>query len=155
MLMQFGKRPKKWYLCIAKRREPVHTGFLLFLCLKIRLFCLGDRKIYLRDKKFFGLGTIFFGLGRSAQRRFRKFFGLQIIKDIKVFRAHKLDFNISGDCSGGHCKAMYRTLLATCGSENFRGLYSIKLRIFGFHFSRSHTLQATCGTLPFNENLPE
>ena len=29
---------------------------------------------------------------------------------------------------------MYRTLLATCGSENFRGLYSIKLRIFGFHF---------------------
>ena len=29
---------------------------------------------------------------------------------------------------------MYRTLLATCGSEDFRGLYSIKLRIFGFHF---------------------
>ena len=29
---------------------------------------------------------------------------------------------------------MYRTLLATCGSENFRGLYSLKLRIFGSHF---------------------
>ena len=24
--------------------------------------------------------------------------------------------------------------LRACGSENFRGLYSIKLRIFGFHF---------------------
>ena len=68
---------------------------------KISDFYLRDRKIYLRDKNFFGLGTIFFGLGRSAQRRFRKFFGLQIIKDIKVFRAQKLDFNISGDCSGG------------------------------------------------------
>ena len=101
MLKRFGFRRKKLYLCIAKRREPVHTGFLLFLCLKIRLFYLGNRKIYLRDKKFFGLGTIFFGLGRSAQRRFRKFFGLQIIKDIKVFRAQKLDFNISGNYSGG------------------------------------------------------
>ena len=29
---------------------------------------------------------------------------------------------------------MYRTLLATCGAENFRGLYSLKLRIFSSHF---------------------
>ena len=40
----------------------------------------------------------------------------------------------NGNYSGCHWKAMYRTLLATCGSENFRGLYSLKLRIFGSHF---------------------
>ena len=102
MLMRFGFRREMLYLCIAKRREPASTGFSPLFLLKIRVFYLGGRKIYLRDKNFFGLGRIFFGLGRGAQRRFRKFFGLQIIKDIKVFRAQKLDFNISGDSSGRH-----------------------------------------------------
>ena len=78
------------YIWIAKRREPVDAGFLLFFRVKINNFYLRDRKIYLRDKIFFGLGRIFFGLGRSAPRRFRKFFGLQILKDIKVFGAQKI-----------------------------------------------------------------
>ena len=90
MLKQFGFREKKWYICIAKRREPVHAGSLLFFWLKISVFYLGDRKFYLGDKKFFGLGTIFFGLGRITKLRFRKFFGLQIIKNIKVFGPKKV-----------------------------------------------------------------
>ena len=102
MLKEFGFRAKMLYLCIAKRREPAYSRFSPLFVLKIMVFYLGDREIYLRDNFFFGLGRIFFGLGRGAQRRFRKFFGLQIIKDIKVFRAQKLDFNISGDCSGRH-----------------------------------------------------
>ena len=73
------------YFCIAKRREPVNTGFSPLFCPKISDFYLRCRKFYLRDKNFFGLGTIFFGLGRNAKLRFRKFFGLQIIKNIKVF----------------------------------------------------------------------
>ena len=78
------------YICIAKRREPVNTGFSPLFGLKISDFYLGDRKIYLRDKNFFGLGTIFFGLGRNAKLRFRKFFEPEIIKDIKVFGAQKI-----------------------------------------------------------------
>ena len=110
MLMQFGFRRKMLYICIAKRREPVNAGFSPLFLFKISIFYLGDKKFYLRDKFFFGPDRNFFGPSWCAQRLFRKFFGLQIIKDIKVFRAQKLDFNISGDCSGG-CKAMYRTLL--------------------------------------------
>ena len=90
--MQFGFRRKMLYLCIAKRREPVHAGFSPLFLLKIKVFYLGDRKIYLRDKNFYLLWRIFFGLGRSAQLLFRKFFGLQIIKDIKVFGAKKFWF---------------------------------------------------------------
>ena len=102
MLMRFGFRREMLYLCIAKRREPASTGFFPLFLLKIRVFYLGGRKIYLRDKIFFWLGRIFFWLGRGAHGLLWKFFGLQIIKDIKVFRAQKLDFNISGDCSGRH-----------------------------------------------------
>ena len=70
MLMQFGFRRKKQYLCIAKRREPANTGFSPLFCPKISDFYLRDRKFYLRDKNFFGLGTIFFGPDRCAQHRF-------------------------------------------------------------------------------------
>ena len=66
--MDFGE--KCIIFVLAKRREPVDAGFLLFFGVKINVFYLRDRKIYLRDKNFFGLGRIFFGLGRSAQRRF-------------------------------------------------------------------------------------
>ena len=80
------------YICIAKRRTPETRGVLLFFELKISDFYLRDRNFYLRDKFFFGLGTIFFGLGRNAKLRFRKFFGLQIIKNIKVFGPKKVGF---------------------------------------------------------------
>ena len=43
-------------------------------------------------------------------------------------------------------KAMYRTLLATCGSTDFEYFFIL---ILGESFPRSHTLQATCGTLHF------
>ena len=132
--MRFGFRGKKWYICIAKRRESVSRGFSPLFLLKISVFYLGDRKIYLWEKNFFGPDRIFFGLGRKSQWRFSWFFGRRIIKNIKVFRAKKFDFNSSGNYSGHHCLAMYRTLLATCGSEDFRGLYSLKLLIFCFHF---------------------
>ena len=85
MLMQFGFRLKMLYICIAKRREPVNTGFSPLFCPKISDFYLRDRKFYLRDKNFFGPGTIFFGPGRIAKLRFRNFFGPEIIKNIKVF----------------------------------------------------------------------
>ena len=68
MLKRFGFRRKMTYLCIAKRREPVNTGFSPLFWLEIKVFNLGDRKFYLRDKNFFGLDTIFFGLGRCAKR---------------------------------------------------------------------------------------
>ena len=61
MLKQFGFRRKMLYLCIAKRREPMDSGFSPLFGLEIRVFYLRDRKIYLRDKFFFGLGRIFFG----------------------------------------------------------------------------------------------
>ena len=80
------------YICIAKRRTPETRGVLLFFELKISDFYLRDRNFYLRDKFFFGLGTIFFGIGRCAQQLFRNFFGREIIKDIKVFRAKKVGF---------------------------------------------------------------
>ena len=92
MLKRFGFRRKMTYLCIAKRREPVNTGFSPLFWLEIKVFYLGDRKFYLRDKNFFGLGTIFFGPGRSAKQRFRKFFGPGNIKNIKVFRPKKIGF---------------------------------------------------------------
>ena len=92
MLIQFGFRRKMLYICIAKRREPANTGFSPLFCLEIRVFYLRSSIFYLRDKKFFGLGTIFFGLGRIAQRRFRKFFGPEIIKNMKVFRTKKVGF---------------------------------------------------------------
>ena len=41
-------------------------------------------------------------------------------------------------------KAMYRTLLATCGSEKI-------VTNSCSNNSRCHTLQATCGTLHFND----
>ena len=66
MLTRFAILGKMLYLCIAKRREPIHTGFLLFFWLKIKVFYLRCRKFYLRDKKFFGLGRIFFGLGKKS-----------------------------------------------------------------------------------------
>ena len=43
-------------------------------------------------------------------------------------------------------KGMYRTLLATCGSTDFEYFFIL---ILGESFPRSHTLQATCGTLHF------
>ena len=43
-------------------------------------------------------------------------------------------------------KVMYRTLLATCGSTDFEYFFIL---ILGESFPRSHTLQATCGTLHF------
>ena len=92
MLTRFAILGKMLYLCIAKRREPIHTGFLLFFWLKIKVFYLRCRKFYLRDKKFFGLGRIFFGLGRRAQRRFRKKLELETLKEIKVFRTKKVGF---------------------------------------------------------------
>ena len=55
---------------------------------------------------------------------------------------------------------MYRTLLATCGSAEMTHIYSVfdaanrytsYLAIINTKISRSHTLQATCGTLPCNE----
>ena len=92
MLMQFGFRTKMYYLCPSEEERARTRGFLLFFCQKIRVFYLGDRKFYLRDKNFFGPGTIFFGLGRCAQQLFRKFFELQILKDIKVFRPKKVAF---------------------------------------------------------------
>ena len=92
MLTRFAILGKMLYLCIAKRRGPIHTGFLLFFWLKIKVFYLRCRKFYLRDKKFFGLGRIFFGLGRRAQRRFRKNLELETLKEIKVFRAKKVGF---------------------------------------------------------------
>ena len=92
MLMQFGFRLKMLYICMAKRREPVNTGLSPFFWQKINDFYLVDRKFYLGDKKFFGLGRIFFGLGWCAQRLSRKIFGLEIIKDIKVFRTKKTWF---------------------------------------------------------------
>ena len=67
-------------------------GSLLFFLLKISIFYLGDKKFYLRDKFFFGPDRNFFGLGRCAQRLFRIFFGLRIIKIIKVFRDEKICF---------------------------------------------------------------
>ena len=102
MLIRFGFRAKMLYLCIAKRREPAYSRFSPLFVLKIMVLYLGDREIYLRDKNFYLLWRIFFGLGRSAQLLFRKFFGLQIIKDIKVFGAKKIGFNISGNYSGCH-----------------------------------------------------
>ena len=101
MLKRFGFRREILYLCIAKRREPTNNGFSPLFVLKNSYFYLGGRKFYLRDKNFFGLGRIFFGPDRSAQRRFRKFFRLRIIKNIKVFGPKKLGFNISGIYSGG------------------------------------------------------
>ena len=95
---------------LAQRREPIDAGFLLFFCPKISDFYLGDRKIYLRDKNFFWLLRIFFGPSWCAQWRFRKFFGLQILKDIKVFGAKKLHFNISSNYSGGF-------LIANCAGK--------------------------------------
>ena len=53
---------------------------------------------------------IFFGPSWCAQWRFRKFFGLQILKDIKVFGAKKLHFNISSNYSGGF-------LIANCAGK--------------------------------------
>ena len=47
---------------------------------------------------------------------------------------------------------MYRTLLATCGSARFSSLHLLYIWYIHTSVSRSHTLQATCGTLPFNEN---
>ncbi len=58
---------------------------------------------------------------------------------------------------------MYRTLLATCGSAEMTHIYSVfdaanrytsYLAIINTKISRSHTLQATCGTLPCNEYTP-
>ena len=77
---------------LAKRREPVDAGFLLFFGVKINVFYLRDRKIYLRDKFFFGLGRNFFGPGRIAKLRFRNFFGPEIIKNIKVFQTKNVGF---------------------------------------------------------------
>ena len=53
---------------------------------------------------------IFFGPSWCAQWRFRKFFGLQILKDIKVFGTKKLHFNISSNYSGGF-------LIANCAGK--------------------------------------
>ena len=47
MLIPFGFRREMLYLCIAKRREPVYAGSLLFFWLKISVFYLRDRKFYL------------------------------------------------------------------------------------------------------------
>ena len=47
---------------------------------------------------------------------------------------------------------MYRTLLATCGSAELQMFLPIEYTYYCISFSLSHTLQATCGTLPCNEN---
>ena len=50
---------------------------------------------------------------------------------------------------------MYRTLLATCGSENFRGLYSLKLRIFSSYFrgaTRCKQRAVHCLSMKIHEN---
>ena len=92
MLKRFGFRRKKHYLCRANRREPANARLSPSFYLKIKDFYLRDRKIYLRDKIFFGLGRNFFGPSWCAQQPFKKFFSLQILNDIKVFRTKKIAF---------------------------------------------------------------
>ena len=47
---------------------------------------------------------------------------------------------------------MYRTLLATCGSEKMLTQTVYSPRTTNSHKLQSHTLQARCGTLHFIEN---
>ena len=47
---------------------------------------------------------------------------------------------------------MYRTLLATCGAAELQMFLPMKNTYYCMPFTRRHTLRATCGTLPCNEN---
>ena len=93
MLKRFAFHGKILYICIAKRRRHANTGLSPHFLPKMTVvFPQRDENLSLRAK-FFSLRADFFSvqLVRAAALP-EVFFGPQIIKNIKVFSAKKLDF---------------------------------------------------------------
>ena len=96
MLIRFGFRVKLLYLCIAKRREPITSGFSPFFGPKKGYFTSEIEKFTSEIKIFFSESGFFSGYVGARSGFPASYFGVQFIKNIKVFRAKKFDFNISG-----------------------------------------------------------
>ena len=61
MLIRFGFRLKKLYICIAKKRRPINTGFSPFFCSKSGISTSEIEKFTYEIKNFSGSGGFFSG----------------------------------------------------------------------------------------------
>ena len=153
MLKQFGFRPKMYYLCLTKEKRALDTRVLSsFLAKNLTYkggFTLDVEKNTSEILFFLGVSVDFLGqvvaivadVERLEVKIYLFFWGADLTfqgsSQVKVVRGQGSNVKVPHLALQGVSKvfvlienAMYRTLLATCGSANNRCLYLIYNRVF-------------------------